>query len=434
VLATSTHDFPIYSQTFVYQELDELARGGFDLRFVYSRLGSKRDFPPRLATLWSVKRRSFLFERAARRDMARFHRRMPRRVQSLTRDLCEASGMTYNDLVSHPHYIQAFSFTRLVDAFRPAYLHSYFFYERSFFCLVAGELLGVPHGLTCYADHLLDDYELKLVPFQLARCDVVVATSERIKRELLELCPAKDPDEIIVKPNAIQGAHFPAARRDEPAAGEPFRLISVCRLEPKKGLADLVDAVHRLRGEGRAVEAHLVGEADAHSRASQDYASDLRGRIERLGLAGVVHFEGRRPQPEIVRLLHASHVFVAPFVETESGDKDGIPTALLEGMATASPVVATDAGSITEVVTDGLDGLIVPQRDPVRLAAAIATLLDDPVRRSRLGAAAAERVHQAFDVEVCEGRFHDRIRARVAARTVPAEDGRRRPRRAAGEQ
>ena len=421
VLATSTYDFPIYSQTFVYQELEQLALGGFDLRYIYSRLGSRADLSPRLVKLWKLKRRCYFLQKAARRDMARYHRTIPLRVQALTRRICEASGLTYHELVTHPHYIQSFSFTRLVDAFRPAYLHSYFFYERSFFCLMASELLGIPRGLTCYADHLLDDYELKLVPLQVARSAIVIATSDRIKSELLGLCPGKNPDDIIVKPNAIQSDHFPAIERAEPGQGDPFRLISVCRLEPKKGLMDLVEATHRLRQGGYEVEVHFVGEADAHSQESQDYAAALRQRVDELGLAASVHFEGRKTQPEIVELLHRSHLFVAPFVETASGDKDGIPTALLEGMAAATPVVATTAGSMTEVIEEGRDGLLVPERDPSRLAEAIESLLSDPVRRRSLGAAAAETVRESFDVGVCEGRFHDRIRQVVEKGTAAAE-------------
>lgn len=415
IMATACCDFPIYSQTFVYQELVELARGGFELRFIYSKRGSRSDLPTRFSKLWKLKRRFFLLQRASRRDMARYHRRMPERVQALTRRLCDASGMSYDDLVTHPHYVQAFSFTRLVDAFRPHYLHSYFFYERSFFCLMASELLGIPRGLTCYADHLLDDYELKLVALQVARCDVVVATSQRIKAELMGLCPDKDPDDIVVKPNAIESDHFPAVDRVEPVGPEPFRVVSVCRLEPKKGLIDLVDAVYLLRQGGLDIEVHLVGEADSHSQASQEYARALRSRVEELGLGSVVHFEGRRRQRQIVSLLHGSHVFVAPFVETETGDKDGIPTALLEAMATASPVVATDAGSISEVIDHGRDGLIVDQRDPRQLANALEELLGDPARRRRLGGLAASKVRRKFDVKVCETRFHQRIRLKIAS-------------------
>ena len=113
----------------------------------------------------------------------------------------------------------------------------------------------------------------------------------------------------------------------------------------------------------------------------------------------------------MLRFLGLAQLFVAPFVETESGDKDGIPTALLEGMATGLPVVATDAGSITEVIENGREGIIVSQRDPAALANAIEGLLRDPDQRRRLGWEAADKVRRSYDAGDCEKVFHERVRA-----------------------
>ena len=124
-------------------------------------------------------------------------------------------------------------------------VHSYFFYEGSLAAFVAQQLLGLPRGITCYADHLLADYRLKLVAQQLAVADLVVATSERARRELVDLAPACAP-RTIVKPNAVDGHYFDRAARVEPAPGEPFRLLSVARIDPKKGLQDLLAAAAEL--------------------------------------------------------------------------------------------------------------------------------------------------------------------------------------------
>jgi glycosyltransferase involved in cell wall biosynthesis len=245
----------------------------------------------------------------------------------------------------------------------------------------------------------------------LELCDIVIATSERIKRELLEIAPRADANRILVKPNAIDTGSFPILERSEPVEGEAFRLVSVCRIEPKKGLLNLVEAVHLLRQRGLPVEAHLVGAADAWSDASLDYSRKLDQRISELALWGKVHLEGRQDFKGVLRFLGLAHLFVAPFVETEGGDKDAIHTAVLEGMATGLPTVATDAGSIPEVIEDGQDGLLVPQHDPDALANAIAALVRDPQRRRQLGSEAAHKVRRRFDVSVCETIFHDRLRA-----------------------
>ena len=299
----------------------------------------------------------------------------------------------------------------MVEAYRPQYLHSYFFYDRSLMALVAGYLLNIPRGISCYADHLLKDYELKVVPLHLELCDLVIATSERIKQELLEIAPQTDPNRILVKPNGIDTECFPVMQRLEPVEGEPFRLVSVCRIEPKKGLIDLVEAVSLLRKRGLNVEAHIVGAVDEWSQASRDYKRILDQRISELNLWGKIHLEGRQNLDGVRRFLGVAQLFVAPFVETESGDKDGIPTALLEAMATGLPAVATDAGSMTEVIEDGVDGVLLPQYDPVALSDRIEELLRHPEKRGRLGAAAADEVRRRFDVKACEAAFHEKIQS-----------------------
>ncbi|MFN0178291.1 MAG: glycosyltransferase [Gemmatimonadales bacterium] len=417
-VTTICWNFPIYSQTFVYQEIAELERSGMAVRLIYSKLDPRDQLPRRFESLWRARRRLFLTRNVHEGDFAHYRRRMPDRVTALIAMLCRASGLSEHQLVTQGNFLEAFSFTRMVEAYRPDYLHSYFFYDRSLMALVAAYLLGIPRGISCYADHALADYELKVVGLHLELCDIVIATSHRIKRELMAIAPEVDPDRILVKPNGIDITAFPFTERAEPSAGMPFRLVTVSRIEPKKGLLELVEATSLLRSRGHRVEAHLVGAPDEWSLDSRDYHRRLNQRITELDLRGVVHLEGRQQPEEVRRLLGQAHLFVAPFVEMESGDKDGIPTALLEGMATGLAAVATGAGSIPEVVVADRDGLLVPQRNPGALADAIESLLVDRDRRGRLGRAAAETIRLHFDAAKCEKPFHDRIDAVIEARAA----------------
>ena len=291
----------------------------------------------------------------------------------------------------------------------------YFFYEGTLFTYVASYLLDIPRGVSCYSDHLLDDYELKVVPLHLGHCALVIATAKRIKQELLDLVPALDPDRVIVKPNAVNTLHFPVVARRDPRGDDAFRLLCVARFDPKKGLTYLVRTMRLLRDRGQPVELHLVGGIDLDQKASVDYGRKLEQKINDLELDTCVHLEGSKTEPEVKTFLERCDLFVAPFIEMPSGDKDGIPTTILEAMSTAMPVVATDAGSITEIITDGRDGVIVRQRDPEALATAITDLLRDPARRAQLGTRAAETARATFDVGVCEHLFHSALRDLLAA-------------------
>lgn len=415
VLATICWTFPIYSQTFVYEELWQLLRADFDVRLVYSQLEGREQLPEAFERLWEVKRRSFLDPRTAAADFLHYQRRLPERVAALIDLLRRASGFSLDQLTGDPHFLMAFSYARLAEAYRPDYLHSYFFYEGTLFTLVASQLLQIPRGVSCYADHMLQDYPLKLVPLHLQTSDVVVATSARIRQELLSLHPTPNAANILVKPNAIDTARFPVVVRTEPSAGEPFRLLCVARFEPKKGLIDLVEAIPLARNRGCRVELHLIG-ADDGSPGGTEYLARLRGRIDELQLCDVVVLDGRRSPEEVRQSLGVSHVFVAPFVELESGDKDGIPTALLEAMSTGAPILTTDAGSITEPIHHDVNGVVVAQRSPAALAEALVGLLENPERRAALGAEAARTVRARYDVRGCDHLLHDRIRAVLADR------------------
>jgi glycosyltransferase involved in cell wall biosynthesis len=415
IMANAVWTFPVYSQTFVHQEVLALARAGFPVRFLYERPGPRAELAHTCDDLWPLKRRLLLHGATGAADLARFRRRMPAKVEALTQLVATAAGMRPEDVERHESFLQAFSYARVVEAWRADYLHSYFFYEQTLFALVASQLLGIPRGVSCYADHMLQDYPLKLAKLHLQTCDVIVATSRRIRAEL-ETLHGAPLNQVIVKPNAIDTSGFRVKNGWSPAAGTPLRLLCVSRLDPKKGIEFLIDAVRLLTDRGVPVEAHIVGAADSHSPESCDYGAALRRRAAGLGLADAVRFAGRRTSREVRAFLDDAHVFVAPFVDLPSGDKDGMPTAVLEAMAAGSVIVATDAGSICEMIEDGHQGLIVPQRDARALAAAVQRLTEDPALATRLSAGAAARVRSEFDIARSETAFHDLVRDAVGAR------------------
>lgn len=147
---------------------------------------------------------------------------------------------------------------------------------------------------------------------------------------------------------------------------------------------------------------------------SAAFAAAVRQRILDLQLGDFITLEGPVGNDGIPAALAAADAFVAPYVELNSGDKDGIPTAIVEAMATGLPIVSSRVGAIAEAVTDGEQGLLVPQRDPAALAAAIERLADDSVLWHRLSAGAARRFDEEFDCRVTDRALHERVRKLVS--------------------
>ncbi len=100
-----------------------------------------------------------------------------------------------------------------------------------------------------------------------------------------------------------------------------------------------------------------------------------------------------------MREYAAAHLFLHPSEKTKDSDQEGIPNSMLEAMATGLPVVATLHGGIPEAVTDGHDGLLVPEHAPVELAGAITRMMADAALLERCSKNAAASVRAKFGSE-----------------------------------
>ena len=406
--------WPIYSHTFVYQEMLGFTQMGMDLKMFHWDLGDMgqlhkafdylKDHRVQIQPVWETHLR----------DRDHFEKTKPGRLRAFLERVSKATGRSVEELEKEPIVLQGCTFARMAELAGAKYLHSYFFYDQSFMVMQAAWLLDIPRGVSCYADHMLDDYPWKLVPLQVELASVVVATSARIKRELSAKSGGKYDDKILVKPNGVDGARFVAFDRPLRKQDEPFEVISISRVEPKKGLTHLVEAVALLKQQGIKVIAHVVGSKDLHSKGSAEYAELFDRRIQELGVSDCVIQHGMMKQEDLAPILKKCRAFVAPYVELGSGDKDGIPTAMLEGLASGLPVVTTDSGSILEVVDNNVEGIVVKQRDSEAFAAALKQLIDDPELERRMGKAARARFDKEFDIRVTEKRLHERVAALVA--------------------
>ena len=191
----------------------------------------------------------------------------------------------------------------------------------------------------------------------------------------------------------------PAESRIDPRFG-PTMIFACRQLFPRKGIRFLIEAAAELKP--RFPDLKVVVAGDGFERP------DLVALAERLGIARDVTFLGWVANAELPPYYRAAALSVIPSLE----EGFGIPAA--EAMGCETPVVASDAGGLPEVVENGVTGLIVPRGDSHALADAIGSLLADPVRRELMGRSGRERALRLFDWDRTAEQF-ERIYASIGA-------------------
>ncbi len=167
---------------------------------------------------------------------------------------------------------------------------------------------------------------------------------------------------------------------------EPVCIVLVARMLWDKGVGEFVEAARRLTDAGVKARFVLVGDPDPANPASVP-ESTLRSWHGQHG----VEWWGRRE--DMPAVLQAAHIACLPSY------REGLPKSLLEAAACGLPIVTTDAPGCREVVQDGVNGLLVPVRDAVALAAALRKLIDDAALRRSMGEQSRVRAKTEFGQE-----------------------------------
>jgi glycosyltransferase involved in cell wall biosynthesis len=377
--------FPRISETFVAAELIELERQGEHVSvFAISR----PDEPFEHAFLDQLRARVVYLPHRPLREPARV-------VRGLASVLRESPGAwlhaarsalwTPRQVLAWRRLLQATVLRAELEDAEIDHLHAHFATAAARLANLAHLMNGPPYSVTAHAK---DIYHRQARPSRLRQklgeASFVATVSEANRIHLETLLAGRGRIEVV--PNSAD------LRRIGSPNGEARRtdlVLSVARLVEKKGLADLIAACGLLAARGRAPRLEIVGEGPLRAQLEQAAA--------RLGVDVVFH--GALPQEQVLPLYRRAAVVCLPCIVTSSGDRDGLPTSLLEAMALGAPVVSTPVGGIGELVLDGETGLLVPEHDSAALADAIGLLLEDRVLAGELAERARAHVEERFSLE-----------------------------------
>jgi glycosyltransferase involved in cell wall biosynthesis len=264
------------------------------------------------------------------------------------------------------------------------HLHAHFATSATTVARLAARFADVPYTFTAHAK---DIFHQSVQPEDLARKigdAAAVVTVSDYNVEYLRQSYAGAVNRIQRIYNGLDLERFPYAN----PYNRPPRIVAVGRLIEKKGFSDLIEACGILARRARFT-CQIVGTGELEAA--------LRSQVDRLNLDYQVELIGPRPQAEVRQLVQEASVFVAPCVVGQDGNRDGLPTVLLEAMALGTPCISTDVTGIPEVLQQGRTGLQVPQHDPHAIADAIEQLLSRPDLRVRLALQARRQIEAKFD-------------------------------------
>ena len=218
--------------------------------------------------------------------------------------------------------------------------------------------------------------------------DLFLPISDFFKQKLVaEGC---DPDKIVVLRDGINVERFKFRTRCRTDA-EATRLLFIGRLEAKKGIFFAARAVANAVLAGHKLTFDIVGDGA------------LRGDLERLiaeaGIGDAVKLHGAQPQNRVLEFLENAHILLAPSVTAPSGDQEGIPNTVKEGMAVGLPVLSTLHSGIPELVEEGVSGFLVAEHDVDALTKRLVYLLENPERWAQLGHAGRAKIEAEYDIE-----------------------------------
>jgi glycosyltransferase involved in cell wall biosynthesis len=245
-------------------------------------------------------------------------------------------------------------------------------------------------GLRAYGQSPSYARVLAGLPAVFDRAAAVQCVSEAEKAEAIRL--GLDPAKARVIRCGVDPAVFSPAGL-QAGVGNTMRVVAVGWLRWVKGYEYALRTMRALLDAGVPAELDIFGGDPPPPVGEPSDRARVLHTIEDLGLRDSVRVHGHVATETVVEHLRGAHALL------HSSVSEGLPVVVLEAMACGLAVVATDCGGVREAVRDGVEGFVVPPREPSAAAAALAHLWQRPGLRERMGRAGRERVHAAFTLD-----------------------------------
>lgn len=250
---------------------------------------------------------------------------------------------------------------------------------------------GPPYSLTLHGD--LPVYGVDHA-HKMSDAAFVAAVTRPLQAQILETAKLSDAQVPII-PMGVDTDRFRPVARDAKAGR--LRIATIARLNPVKGHAYVLEAVHRLRERGLDIDYVIAGDGP--------HRGAIEARVRELGLSEVVSFAGTVSEAGVLDILHS----VDAFVLASEGMGEAAPVSVMEAMACGVPVVCSRIGGTGDMIAHEVNGLLIAQGDVDALTQQLARLASDLPFRARIGAAARRQALKEFDYRTMAQRLYGAI-------------------------
>lgn len=373
-------------EAFIIPEITELTRRGHEVLIVptYPRGNVLHgDVKPLMSQVVSKPLLSADMAKAAAKRFLENPTGASEVLSSLFRS--RSTGILFRNLAVYP---KGLWLAGLAREWRADHIHAHWSTVPATMALVAGEVAGLPWSITA---HRFDIAQDNLLDMKAKKARFIRAISQQGAQEIADrVSSAASPPLVIhmgVGVTSVKHRELPNNN------GRTLRLVVPANLLEVKGHTYLLQAVRILTDRGVDVHLDLAGDGPLRE--------GLVRETHDLGLGNRVAFLGLLPHEELLERMEAGSwdMLVLPSIVTNSGEKEGIPVALIEAMSFRIPVVSTVSGGIPELFEGVDDALLVPPKHPAALAEAIDRVGSDPALRERLIESGSKRVGDSFAVE-----------------------------------
>ncbi len=389
-LAYLTTDFPVLSHTFISREVVGLEKRGVDIQHLSIHTPDPAEissedlhFKDRVFYIFPLNKLDFI------KTHIQFFLRMPGKYTYWLYYVISRKETRFRDRIrSLYHFAEAVYLAKEVERRHIKHIHAHFFQGNATVAMVISKLLGTTYSITAHGTALLVDRILNKEKIEHAK--FIISISQYNKNFMLKIDPSCDDKVFVVHCGLNLQKFLPPTQAPH---NEVFTLLSVGRLVWEKAYHYLIETCRILRDEGVKFRCLLVGDGELRE--------ELESLIEKYDLGSHIELLGSVFQEKIQDYYQQADAFILTSVS------EGLPVVLMEAMAKELPVIASDITGIPELLDDGVNGYLIPAKQPQAYADAVKKMIENPQQRVAMGQKGREKVLAEFDIEKNTQQLHD---------------------------